>query len=107
MDKEKLIDSMLELIQEVLEDEGTEDTITATRSSPLLGADAIAGSLRLVSFIADFEMLLEDDYGLELSLVSEEALSRSKSPFRTIETLADYTLELAVSEEVLVTAQIA
>ena len=107
MDKEQLIDSMLELMQEVLEDEGVEDTVQATRASPLLGADAIAGSLRLVSFIADFEMLIEDSYGLELSLVSEEALSRSKSPFRTIETLADYTLELAASEAVLVEAQIA
>ncbi len=107
MNKEKLIESMLELIQEVLEDEGTEDTVTATRSSRLLGADAIAGSLRLVSFIADFEMLLEDTYGLELSLVSEEALSRSKSPFRTIETLADYTLELAACEDMSAVAQVA
>ena len=107
MDKEELIGSMLELMQEALEEEDADETVRATRSSPLLGADAIAGSLRLVSFIADLEMLLEEQYGLELSLVSEEALSRSKSPFRTIEALADYTLELAAGEGELASAKIA
>ena len=35
-----------------------------------------------------------ENYNLTLTLVSERALSRKKSPFRTINALADYVFEL-------------
>ena len=54
--------------------------------------------MRLVSFIADLETTLASDYGLNLTLVSEQALSRSKSPFRSVDALADYILELTGDE---------
>ena len=59
-----------------------------------MGPRAIVDSLDLVSFIAAVEEACSDTYNLEISLVTEAALSRRHSPFRTIETLADYVQEL-------------
>ena len=59
-----------------------------------MGEDAVVTSLSLVSFIADVESTLADSYDIDVTLVSEHALSRRRSPFRTIATLADYVVEL-------------
>ncbi|MFP5355463.1 MAG: hypothetical protein ACLGIK_10005, partial [Gemmatimonadota bacterium] len=50
--------------------------------------------MALVSFIADVESTLMEKYNLQVTLVSERALSRKKSPFRSVEALADYVMEL-------------
>jgi hypothetical protein len=94
-----LIERMLGLLRDTLIDLGVEEGIDDIAStSPLIGTGTVITSLGLVSVIADVEMSLAEEDGLELTLVSEDALSRSSSPFRTIEALADYVLELVKSE---------
>jgi len=90
---------ILNLLRETLED-GAEEGLAAPHlqslsvNTPLLGQEAVVTSLELVSVVADVEMSLMDDFDLDVMLVSEEALSRSKSPFRSADALADYVLEL-------------
>jgi hypothetical protein len=97
VEKQALIDLMIEILQGTLDshrlDEGG-DAVQATADLPLIGEDAAVASMALVSFIADVESTLAENYNLTLTLVSERALSRKKSPFRTIEALADYVFEL-------------
>ncbi|MCZ6674245.1 MAG: hypothetical protein O7C75_15055 [Verrucomicrobia bacterium] len=90
--KQDLLKIMLSILMEALEDQGS-PTDGVTDQSPLIGPDALTTSLAFVSIIADIEMTLADE-GLEVTLVSEEALSRSHSPFRTLDALSDYVLEL-------------
>lgn len=107
MTKQELIELMVEMLQGALEahrmDEGTDSTpVQASTELPLIGEDAAVTSMGLVSFISDVESTIQEKYGLEVTLVSEQALSRKKSPFRTIDALADYVLELAgVTEEAM------
>jgi len=58
----------------------------------LLGEDAVVDSMGLVNLIVDIESKLLDE-GIEISLTSEKALSRKNSPFRTIETIAEFIKE--------------
>jgi hypothetical protein len=100
MPREELIDKMLEMLNSALADQSEGGGgVTANRGSLLVGPEAVVTSMALVSFITDVESTLFEAYGLELSLVSEQALSRKNSPFRTTETLADYILELAGASE--------
>ncbi|MGQ0767059.1 MAG: hypothetical protein ACT4OZ_15530 [Gemmatimonadota bacterium] len=99
MTKPELVKLMLEMLQGALDahriDEGTNaEPVQASVDLPLIGESAAVTSMGLVSFIADVESTLQEKYGLELTLVSEQALSRKKSPFRTIEALVEYVLEL-------------
>jgi hypothetical protein len=98
MDRQQLISMMTGLLQATLDDQNEHGSVAATPSLPLVGENAAITSMRLVSFIADLETTLASDYGLNLTLVSEQALSRQKSPFRSVDALADYIMELTGDE---------
>jgi acyl carrier protein len=56
----------------------------------LLGAQSVLDSMRLVSLIVTIEREVEDAFGVALTLADERALSMKESPFRSIQSLADY-----------------
>lgn len=55
----------------------------------LFGSESPLDSLGLVNFLVDTEAAFLED-GVEISLMSEKAMSRSQSPFRSVRTLIDY-----------------
>ncbi len=97
MDKQGIVTDMLELLQGTLDshvlDEGG-DAVRATAELILIGESAAVTSMALVSFIADVESTLQEKHNLTVTLVSERALSRKKSPFRSVDALAEYVVEL-------------
>jgi len=95
VDDRTLTTEILALLQDVVDREAAHDPVQVSATSALIGPDATISSLGAVSLIADVEITLAENYGLEVMLVSEDALSRSKSPFLTVETLVDYIGELA------------
>jgi len=62
--------------------------------APLFGAEAQLDSMELVSFVADVEERANERFGADCVLADERALSRSRSPFRSLEALAEYLCEL-------------
>jgi len=101
MQKPELVAMMTELLQSLvdqasLEEGGQNPGVRVAADSPLIGDQAVVTSMNLVSFIADVESTLAEQHDLSLTLVSEKALSRKNSPFRTIDTLADYVMELTL-----------
>jgi len=95
MDSARCKSQLVELLQQAVNMEATVTGVAVNQTSPLIGANAVVSSIGLVSFIADAEMMLLEAHSLEVVLVSDAALSRSRSPFMTVETLADYVAELA------------
>jgi acyl carrier protein len=55
----------------------------------LLGSQSVLDSMQLVSLIVTIERE-KDTFGLALTLADERALSMKDSPFRSIQSLADY-----------------
>lgn len=94
MEKQPLVTAMIELLEEAVKREGEYSTVQVNTNSSLVGGDAVLSSMGLVSYVVDVEAMLADRHDIEVVLVNENALSRSHSPFRTIDTLADYVLEL-------------
>jgi len=47
-----------------------------------------------VNYLADLEYRLGQEFGRELVLASEKAMSRNRSPFRDVDSLAAYITEL-------------
>jgi acyl carrier protein len=56
----------------------------------LLGSQSVLDSMQLVSLIVTIEREIEDTFGVALTLADERALSMKDSPFRSIQSLADY-----------------
>ena len=68
-------------------------------SDPMLfGPGGCFDSLGLVNFLADLEYRIADEFGCDLVLASERAMSRTRSPFRTAATLTEYVMELLREE---------
>jgi acyl carrier protein len=66
----------------------------ATEQTRLFGDKADLDSMGLVTLIADLEYDLQQHVGRLVSLVDEKAMSRLTSPFRRVDYLADYLVEL-------------
>lgn len=97
MNKEALVTEMLVILQDTLDGHVLEEAGESVRATPeltLIGETAAVSSMALVSFIADVESTLMERHNLQLTLVSERALSRKKSPFRSVDALAEYVVEL-------------
>jgi acyl carrier protein len=56
----------------------------------LLSSQSVLDSMHLVSLIVTIEREVEETFGVALTLADERALSMSASPFRSIQSLADY-----------------
>ncbi len=64
----------------------------------ILFGDGGLASLDLVRFIVMVEERIEDESGAQNTLASDQALSRRNSPFKNLQTLADY-IEECLAEE--------
>ncbi len=56
----------------------------------LFGPSGILDSIGLVSVIVEIEQKLSDRAGRDVSLMDDRAMSQARSPFRTVQSLADY-----------------
>jgi len=63
-------------------------------NSRLLGSSSALDSMDLVTFIVEVEQFLDDNYGFQIQLATEKAMSRRSSPFVSIKSLSNYIIEL-------------
>ena len=89
MEKKEATKIVIDAVKEYIDDESVE----IKESSVLLGNNAVVDSIGLVNLIVDIESALSEK-DIEITLTSEDAMSRRKSPFRSVETLSDYIIEL-------------
>ncbi len=68
-------------------------------STRLFGPNGLLDSLGLVTVIVDVEQRLNDEHGVQVSLMDDRAMSQSRSPFRTPESLAEYILGLTAGQK--------
>jgi acyl carrier protein len=61
-----------------------------TRDTVLLGREAVIDSMALVHLVLDVEEAVRARFRVPLRLVDERAMSQTRSPFRTVATLAEY-----------------
>ena len=73
------------------------DGITLERSEDtvLFGEGAALDSLNLVNLVMMVEQNIMMETGEEVLLASEAAMSRKRSPYRSVKALADYAAEVA------------
>jgi acyl carrier protein len=61
----------------------------------LIGHEAVLDSMGLVNLIVELEQRLEEEYDMIVVLADERAMSQKNSPFRSVQTLADYIYKVA------------
>ena len=90
MDRKQIVDIVIDCIKEYFDSQDIESEVT--EETPLFGKQSDLDSMGLVNIIIDIESIfLDEDY--EISLNSEEAMSRRNSPFRNVGTLVEFIKE--------------
>lgn len=60
----------------------------------LLGENAVMDSFDFVTFVSTLEEKIADKFDKSITVVSEKAFSKKYSPFKTIDRISDYIIEL-------------
>ncbi|MEY3000610.1 MAG: hypothetical protein RL648_824 [Verrucomicrobiota bacterium] len=82
-----------EAVESLCEDLSRAAPADLSASTPLLGIGSGFDSMTVVHLIADLEQRLEEIFGKVWILADERALSRSRSPFRTIGSLTSHIID--------------
>jgi len=87
---------MREIITKAFEkmNEVREDKLILNEDTKFIGSESIFDSLDLVNFIILIEKEIYKQTDKQITLVNENAFSRTKSPFYNIATLTEYIKEL-------------
>lgn len=65
----------------------------------LFGKSGQLDSLGLVSLIVEVEQNIQDEFGAEITLADERAMSQEHSPFKSVRALSDYVALLLAEDE--------
>lgn len=85
---------VIEALKEGLDSSSEEQRKTAINnadeSTRLFGGEGLLDSMGVVILLSDLEDKLEDEYDVMISLASDSAMSKTRSPFRNIKSLANF-----------------
>lgn len=87
---QEIIFSALAMTNHIREDD---NQIPIAPITELYSENGYLDSMGLVAFLIDVEELFLDE-DIQISLSDDRAMSQSKSPFRSVETLIQYIVEL-------------
>jgi acyl carrier protein len=92
-DKSMCLQMVYETIDEMNETLADEDKIVKSPQTQLFGCSGTFDSIGIVTFIVMLEQNIAARYGYVITLADEKALSRQRSPFLSVESLAEYLAE--------------
>tara|TARA_B100000315_G_C14485837_1_gene545158 strand:- start:129 stop:437 length:309 start_codon:yes stop_codon:yes gene_type:complete len=92
--KKVIINSIEEINQQLQK----ENQLEKSTNTVLFGKDGKLDSLGLVNLLVIIEQNIEDELQVIITLADERAISQRNSPFRTVETLANY-IEILLEEQ--------
>ena len=96
---ERILQAIYSAVDETNEQLPQGKTLVKSPETILFGKSGRLDSLGLVSFIVAVEQNIQDEFGTEITLADERAMSQQHSPFRSIGALSDYVSLLLADHE--------
>tara|TARA_Y100000996_G_scaffold322159_1_gene258214 strand:- start:153 stop:464 length:312 start_codon:yes stop_codon:yes gene_type:complete len=98
-DIKKITDTIYSAIDIVNEEYLTDQKLKKSKTTKLMGEDAILDSLGLVTLIVEVENKIEENFSETVVLADDRAMSRKNSPFKNVQSLATYISETLEQNE--------
>lgn len=92
--EQQIMKIIFDAIDEINEQLSDEQKLAKSNDMILFGESGKLDSLGLVNLIVATEQKLEEQYDVSITLADEKAMSQKNSPFRTVNTLAEYITKL-------------
>lgn len=90
--KSEIIEIIFKSIEEINQQNDTH--LVKDVNTKLFGRESELDSLGIVNLIVSVEENINNEYNVSISIADEKAMSQKHSPFRSVDTLADYILKL-------------
>ena len=95
---QEIVELIIDTARELGEDEiGVSDNFA--EDTILFGKEGVLDSMGLVTLIIAVEQAIEDRYEKTAGLADEKAMSQSRSPYRSVQTLAEYAVQELESDD--------
>lgn len=91
--KHEIVELIRETLRELNTGNAKPELSAPDLETRLVGEKSALDSIGLVTLIVDLEEKIAARYGREIVLADERAMSLRQSPFRRVESLADYIVE--------------
>lgn len=98
LNRDNALQAIFDAIEELNPQFGDGKQLEASEAALIFGDGAPLDSLELVNLVMAVEQQIMDLTGVELVLASESAMSRKRSPYRSVGALADYAVEVSNGE---------
>jgi len=99
MEKNQIVEIIFKCIEEFNTENGGH--IACDLNAKFFGIDNGLDSLGLVNLIVNIEDSVNENFNIAIALADEKAMSQTRSPFGSIDKLADYILSLYLEGEKL------
>jgi len=93
-EKDQVLEVLYAALEELNEQLPEEHRLEKSKNTVLFGEAGKLDSLGLVNLIVLVEQKIEETFGRPVTLADERAMSERNSPFRTVDTFADYICRL-------------
>jgi len=87
---QEFVKIVVECLNEVSRSDGWPIDTEVNRDTVLFGPGGVLDSMGLVNLVILVEQQVTDKHGANITLADVRALSQSRSPFRSVGSLADY-----------------
>lgn len=97
MEKQELLNCIVSVIKNgSAEDEDIRQWYfeNVDENTRLFGGSGSLDSMGVVVLLSELEEVLSEDHDIHVSLANDQAMSRTASPFRTVDTLVNYVYEV-------------
>lgn len=94
MEKKQIIEVIFDSIDDLNDQLSDDKQLTKSEDTILFGEKGQLDSLGLVNLIVAIEQNMEDTFDISITLADEKAMSQAKSPFRNVDTMAEYILKI-------------
>jgi acyl carrier protein len=98
MERTRIIEFIYEAIDETNTQQAANNHLLKSLNTILIGPGGSLDSLGLVNFIVALEGVISDKLDIDVALADERAMMQEESPFRTVDTLADY-IEVQIKDQ--------
>jgi hypothetical protein len=91
---EQITDSLLKAVDELNQELPPREKLPRNPHAPLFGRNGHLDSLGLVNLVILAERNIQRDLGYAIALADERAISEERSPFQSINSMANYVAKL-------------
>ena len=89
-ESQSILPSIYRAIDWINEELPADRKVIKSPETLLLGPSSVLDSMQFVTLVVTTEREIQETFGVALTLADERALSMKASPFRSVQSLADY-----------------